>query len=373
MQHARRTSQGSVESYQSQSRGGAAHALGPAPARRPHPASAATDREQYAPPPHEADSYAAPARVRPSPQPSEYSAAGEYGSYLPPASVVSSQHDDLSETQSQSQYASYQPSPQQQRYARGGDAYDGSAFEPVPESRHHHARQASLESHYTSVSAREGRDAHGHLAPAVPGAPYGAAVPYLAQGRAYASPSASSTAASTPRTNGASAAVAAVARAQRRGAKPKHAHAPLNILDAAEEEEEALSVPGSPASPSSTVAPSRHHPPDAPPPVPPNPALLALRTRVHSKLSSALSSLAASSAAHLSQLDLMQTDLEKAVPAIEDEMARLEAVRSVCGAVRARYAEVVEAAEGRMREYEQRGEGVDVDEIVCGSTVVYTQ
>ncbi|BGP37815.1 Suppressor protein stp22 of temperature-sensitive alpha-factor receptor and arginine permease [Rhodotorula kratochvilovae] len=355
-EHGRRTSHGSIESY---------HSRGPPPSRQPHPSE--RERERYAaspaPPASEVDSYASPplpqqGRVRPSPQPSEFSAAGEYGSYLPPASVTS--FSDASDTYARSGTASYQP-----RQARGGyyaDVDAGSAFEPVIEQRHAQQqqppRQASLDSHYTSVSAREAYHPQQQLPPPV--APYGA-LPYHA-----APPSSVSSAASPPRTNGAPPPAAApAARAQRR-AKPKHA--PLNILDLAEED--ALSPPGSPASPSAASASAAG---GAPPPVPPNPALLALRTRVHSKLSGALSSLAASVEAELAQLDLMRVDLEKAAPAIEDEMARLEAVRSVCENVRGRYAEVVDAAEGRMREYEARGEGVDVDEIVCGSTVVYTQ
>lgn len=56
-----------------------------------------------------------------------------------------------------------------------------------------------------------------------------------------------------------------------------------------------------------------------------------------------------------------------------DEMQRLEVVRGVCENVRARYKAVVEEGEKRLREYEARGDGPEVDEIVCSSTVVYNQ
>jgi hypothetical protein len=59
------------------------------------------------------------------------------------------------------------------------------------------------------------------------------------------------------------------------------------------------------------------------------------------------------SRAELARLDLMRVDLEKAQPAIEDEMARLEAVRSVCAGVRDRYAQVVGEAQQRMS-FDQR-------------------
>lgn len=185
-----------------------------------------------------------------------------------------------------------------------------------------------------------------------------------------------------------------VPRAARK-ARPASAAAappkPVNILDAADDDLESNAPPSSPstvADPHAAAASvagsdsisnvgggggARGAPSQAPPPVPPNPALLALRTRVHSKFTSALTHLAHSTEAELARLDLMRVDLEKAQPAIEDEMARLEAVRSVCAGVRDRYAQVVGEAQQRMREYEARGDGVDVDEIVCGSTVVYTQ
>ncbi|GAA6050065.1 hypothetical protein JCM3770_001352 [Rhodotorula araucariae] len=357
IEHAQHNSHGSVESYPPR---------GPAAPRQTHPSE--RERERYvaspAPPPSEVDSYTsspapepAQARMRPSPQPSEFSAAGEYGSYLPPASVAS--FSDASEAYARSATTSYQP-----RQARGtyyADVDPGSAFEPVIEERQAlpPARRASHDSRYASVSAYQ-------PAPQlpVPLAPYGA-LPYHP-----APPPSMSTTASPPRANGAvppGPPAASAARAQRR---PKPKHAPLNILDLADDD--ALSAAGSPASPSSASAAGTAVS-APPPPVPPNPALLALRTRVHSKLGGALGALADSVEAELAQLDLMRVDLEKAAPAIEDEMARLEAVRSVCENVRCRYAEVVDAAEGRMREYEARGNGVDVDEIVCGSTVVYTQ
>ncbi|GAA5903824.1 uncharacterized protein JCM6883_001996 [Sporobolomyces salmoneus] len=158
------------------------------------------------------------------------------------------------------------------------------------------------------------------------------------------------------------------------------ASASVNILDAGEDLESptSVNVPTSPTSASiqgaSRPARSTASKSQAPPPIPPNPALLALRTRLHSKLSSTLSTLHSETTQnHLEPLSLMHSDLLKAVPAIEDEMARLRAVRDVCLNVRNRYQEVVEEGEKRMGEYERRGEGVDVDEIVCGSTVVYTQ
>lgn len=72
-------------------------------------------------------------------------------------------------------------------------------------------------------------------------------------------------------------------------------------------------------------------------------------------------------------MNLYAADLSQGEPAIVDEMQRLEAVKAVCGIVRARYAAVVEESERRLREYEARGEGPEVDEIVCSSTVVYNQ
>lgn len=72
-------------------------------------------------------------------------------------------------------------------------------------------------------------------------------------------------------------------------------------------------------------------------------------------------------------MDMYEMDLLKGEPAILDEMQRLEVVRGVCENVRERYRAVVEEGEKRLRDYEARGEGPEVDEIVCSSTVVYNQ
>jgi ESCRT-I complex subunit TSG101 len=72
-------------------------------------------------------------------------------------------------------------------------------------------------------------------------------------------------------------------------------------------------------------------------------------------------------------MQLYELDLAQGKPAILDEMQRLEAVKAVCQGVRDRYAAVVAESEKRVREYESRGEGPEVDEIVCSSTVVYNQ
>ncbi|GAA6004964.1 uncharacterized protein JCM10292_002578 [Rhodotorula paludigena] len=428
-EHARRTSHGSVDSYHSQppapqhaphrsspsARGPSARQTyaysesesGYAPS--PAPASEIGSYMSSPPPSHAHRAHRGPRAPGP---PSEYSAAGEYGSYLPSPTVTTLEEEaygsHLSTSTSQSGYdglqhqhepvvphqqtrslpqrsatASYQPRPPRAPQDERAHEYDEEAFEPViearraPQPQQHHQqlpmpqRQGSLESHYSAASS--------FAPPSV--APYGspyAAPPAPPSIASYASASAPH---AHPYANGSAAplappvpvvpAPAPAAPRTARKTKPKltaHAPAPLNILDLADDE--LASHTGTSPSSASTVSAGAA---GAPPPVPPNPALLALRTRVHSKLSSALASLAGSVEHELQQLDLLRVDLEKAQPAIEDEMARLEAVRSVCEGVRARYAEVVDKAEGRMREYEARGEGVEVDEIVCGSTVVYVQ
>ncbi|BGP22669.1 ESCRT-I complex subunit TSG101 [Rhodotorula toruloides] len=374
-----------------------------------------------APPPSEAGSSSTvPFRSRgprPPPPPSEYSATGEYGSYMPSSQQTSMRgvptmtDDDLysqasgytsrpeeihralgrapqpapvpPQTRTSTNY--YQRAPESMAYAEFAGS---SPFEPIIESRvasgatvpyqpRQPPRQSSFDSHHdihppsAASYSSYGAPQPPYLPPtssaiSSPPPPQPRAAPVApTRANGHLPPPAPYAAVPSPPAPVVSAAQTA------RKARPTKA-TPLNILDAADDD---LASPSS-ASPSSVASPTSVSvlgTPAAPPPVPPNPALLALRTRVHSKLVSSLTTLAHATEAELSQLDLMRVDLEKAQPAIEDEMARLEAVKSVCLGVRDRYAEFVDQAEGRLREYEARGEGVEVDEIVCGSTVVYTQ
>lgn len=115
----------------------------------------------------------------------------------------------------------------------------------------------------------------------------------------------------------------------------------------------------------------------APPPLPPNPALLALRAQVHLRLSTSLHQLHGSTTQSLAQLALLGDDLGKGPSAIEDEMKRLEIVRDVCQVVRARYEEVVRTGQERREVYRRKlgsdGLGPEVDEIVCSVSVVHNQ
>lgn len=72
------------------------------------------------------------------------------------------------------------------------------------------------------------------------------------------------------------------------------------------------------------------------------------------------------------QLEQIREDLSSAQPAIEDEMARLRAVRDVCRGVGERFGAIVSAGDERLAWLETRGE-VGVDEVVCSTTIVYNQ
>ncbi|SCZ97415.1 BZ3500_MvSof-1268-A1-R1_Chr4-2g07199 [Microbotryum saponariae] len=110
-----------------------------------------------------------------------------------------------------------------------------------------------------------------------------------------------------------------------------------------------------------------------PPPRPTNPALLALRQQLLDKLSHSLHALQIQTHEELQHQNVLRGDLLKGEPAMVDEMQRLQVVKTVCETVEGRYAKVVEEAEKRLGEYQSKGEGPEVDEIVCSSTIVYKQ
>jgi ESCRT-I complex subunit TSG101 len=147
---------------------------------------------------------------------------------------------------------------------------------------------------------------------------------------------------------------------------PPRSLPPPNILDS----DDASPQPPRPSSAATeTVAAAAAA---APPPRPPNPELVHLRSLVSERLSALLASLQSSLAEDGAQLALIHSDLAKGEPALIDEMARLEAVRDVCASVRDKMSDVVKRAEGNVEVVRGRKE-VEVDEIVCSTTVVYNQ
>ncbi|KAI0283138.1 UEV domain-containing protein [Russula aff. rugulosa BPL654] len=110
----------------------------------------------------------------------------------------------------------------------------------------------------------------------------------------------------------------------------------------------------------------------AAPPRPPNPELLQLHARAHEKLRTELASVSQAMTLDGERLRAQQADLLKGVPAIRDEMGRLEAVRDVCRGVADRLREVVQTAERGVTELRRKGDP-PVDELVCSTSIVHNQ
>ncbi|KAG8729425.1 hypothetical protein FRC12_020988 [Ceratobasidium sp. 428] len=108
------------------------------------------------------------------------------------------------------------------------------------------------------------------------------------------------------------------------------------------------------------------------PPRPMNPELLHLHYNIHQKITAELNSLGAALASDTERLRATQADLLAGEPAIRDEMARLEAVRSVCIAVGDRLNDVVVRAEANVHNLKSKGDP-EVDELVCSTAIVYNQ
>ena len=132
----------------------------------------------------------------------------------------------------------------------------------------------------------------------------------------------------------------------------------MNLLDQDEDDTTADDTPPIPV--------------QAAPPRPPNPELLQLHARAHEKLRAELASVSQAMTLDGERLRAQQTDLLAGVPAIRDEMSRLEAVRDVCRGVASRLRQVVESAERGVTELKRKGDP-PVDELVCSTSIVHNQ
>ncbi len=121
-----------------------------------------------------------------------------------------------------------------------------------------------------------------------------------------------------------------------------------------------------------TVDDIRPLPVQGAPPRPPNPELLELHVRAHEKLRTELASVSQAMALDGERLRAHQADLLKGVPAIRDEMGRLEAVRDVCRGVANRLRQVIQTAERGVTELKRKGDP-PVDELVCSTSIVHNQ
>jgi ESCRT-I complex subunit TSG101 len=110
----------------------------------------------------------------------------------------------------------------------------------------------------------------------------------------------------------------------------------------------------------------------AAPPRPPNPELLHLHARLHEKLRTELASVSQAMALDGERLRAQQADLLTGVPAIRDEMGRLEAVRDVCRGVASRLRDTIQTAERGVTELKRKGDP-PVDELVCSTSIVHNQ
>lgn len=110
----------------------------------------------------------------------------------------------------------------------------------------------------------------------------------------------------------------------------------------------------------------------APPPRPINPELLALHDHVFSKIDSRLNALASTLGASNARLEVLSSDLDRGLPAIQDEMSRLKAVRDVCKTTGDRLdASVAEITES-LRTLNAREEP-DADSMVLATSIVGNQ
>jgi ESCRT-I complex subunit TSG101 len=108
------------------------------------------------------------------------------------------------------------------------------------------------------------------------------------------------------------------------------------------------------------------------PPRPMNPQVVALHAQVHEKFTNELNKFTAAMAKDTEGPRAAQSDLLSGEPAIKDEMARLESVKTVCKTVAGRLSAVVNAADAAIGEMKRKGDP-EVDELVCATNIVHNQ
>lgn len=109
-----------------------------------------------------------------------------------------------------------------------------------------------------------------------------------------------------------------------------------------------------------------------PPPRPINPELLALHDRLFTKIDSRLGTLASTLSASNSRLEVLSADLDRGLPAIEDEVSRLKAVRDVCQTTGDRLEASVTEITQSLRSLQER-EDPDPDSMVLATSIVGNQ
>ena len=109
-----------------------------------------------------------------------------------------------------------------------------------------------------------------------------------------------------------------------------------------------------------------------PPPRPINPELLALHERVYSKIDQRLVTLSSTLQASNQRLEVLSSDLDRGLPAIEDEMSRLKAVRDVCKITGDRLQGSVDEITESIRSIQARDDP-DPDSMVLATSIVGNQ
>ncbi|CAO1634521.1 unnamed protein product [Parajaminaea phylloscopi] len=148
-----------------------------------------------------------------------------------------------------------------------------------------------------------------------------------------------------------------------------------DLLDALDEDQTGFTRPtGSDSRSGLNLGPGQGANLAGPPPVrPPNPEVYSLHLALHEKISSRIATLRSQLAASNSHLAVISSDLDRGPSAIEDESARLCAVRDVCRSRAERLESTVAQAKAVTQELRAREGKVDSKEVVLADSIVGDQ